>query len=241
MTVYQIKDWQEHFENHESRKVKGVRWVALPNKHDGKGFRRVAAHPESVSVFCAWTLILQVASKTPVRGVLADEDGPLDSDDLAAMTGFPAQIFDTAFNVLTDKKIGWLETVEEEEEAGLPAAISRDFPQSPAATGKSALEGNGREGNRMEREGMRARAESPAVAAYREVYGKGPPNFDVERIENEVADCEVWRRVLKRLHSNGTPAKNIGTMLEVYAEAIAKGAAKKSGVLNDLILEGGLV
>ena len=106
--TYQIKDWDKHFENHESRKLKRSYWVPIPNRHDGKSFRRIAAHPEGVAVFAAWTLMLEVASKMPTRGILADEDGPLDSEDLAAMTGFPAAIFDSAFNLLTQQKFGWL-------------------------------------------------------------------------------------------------------------------------------------
>lgn len=159
--MFRIKHWEEHFENHESRKVKGVRWVALPNKHDGKGYRRVAQHPEGVQIFCAWTLILQVASKMPTRGVLADEDGPLDSDDLSVMTGFPAAIFDSAFKLLTEPKIGWLEEVEAGAEAAEPPAISRHLPELPAAPGKSALEGNRREGNGTEREGARGGLTAP--------------------------------------------------------------------------------
>lgn len=141
--LYQIRDWDKHFENHESRKVKAVRWVGLPNKHDGKGYRRVAASRDAVPVLAAWTLLLQVASKMPERGVLADEDGPLDSSDLSAMTGFPAEIFEKAFKLLTDKKIGWLETVD-------APGTSRDLPELPAIPPESALEGKGMEGNGRE-------------------------------------------------------------------------------------------
>jgi hypothetical protein len=80
---------------------------ALP---DGdKGFRRVAKHERCVELFAAWILIIQVASKMPERGLLVD--GPLDAEDLADKTGFPAEIFHLAFTVLTEPKIGWLERV----------------------------------------------------------------------------------------------------------------------------------
>lgn len=141
--TYQIRNWDQDFENHESRKVKSVRWVGLPNKHDGKGYRRVAAHRDAVPVFCAWNLIVQVASKMPKRGLLADEDGPLDASDLSAMTGFPSEIFEKAFKLLTDRKIGWLEVIDAPE-------ISRDFPQSPVIPPEIALEGKGMEGNGRE-------------------------------------------------------------------------------------------
>jgi hypothetical protein len=248
--MFQIKGWQENFENHESRKVKGVRWVALPNKHDGKGYRRVAQRPDGVQIFCAWTLILQVASKMPTRGVLADEDGPLDSSDLAAMTGFPSEIFDLAFQVLTEPKIGWLEVVTAKavtaESCDAPPspvpsrpAISRPVPVFPGVTGKSALELNGMEGNGREREGTPARATRPAsppspaglseaVKVYRDETGMDPPIHDLTRIEREVTDPQLWRRTVKRLMSNRTPAKNVGTMLDVYHEQATKAGDRTS-------------
>lgn len=152
--TYQIKDWDKHFENHESRKVKRSYWVPVPNRHDGKSYRRIAAHPEGVAVFAAWVLILQAASKMPTRGVLADEDGPLDSEDLAAMTGFPAPIFDAAFNLLTQDKFGWITSTQKRVKAVRSPGISRNLPESPGTPGEIALEQKGTEGNRTEGNGM---------------------------------------------------------------------------------------
>ena len=87
-----------------------MRWVSMPNKMDGKGYRRVAAHERATDICCAWVLIVEVASKMPVRGVLRDEDGPVTAEDMAFMTGFPEQIFGLAFLVLAEPKIGWLES-----------------------------------------------------------------------------------------------------------------------------------
>lgn len=136
---YAIKDWDKHFENSESRKVKSLTWVPVKNKHDGKGYRRVVAHPKSVQVFCAWNLIVQVASRTPRRGVLRDEDGPLTTSDLAFKTGFPESIFEVAFQVLTEPKIGWL-----------VRSPSDDIPEAPEVSGDAGVEQNRTEGNRME-------------------------------------------------------------------------------------------
>jgi hypothetical protein len=113
--TYRVKNWELHYEKAQSRPCKKPSWVALPNKHDGKGFRRVAQHERSVEIFAAWVLIVQVASKMPERGLLVDEDGPLTAEDLAVKTGFPASIFHAAFTVLVDPKIGWLERVSGKE------------------------------------------------------------------------------------------------------------------------------
>jgi hypothetical protein len=96
------------FETHESRKLKNLRYVPVPNRHDGKSFRRLALMADAPELFCAYQLIIEVASKMPIRGRLEDEDGPLDADDLQFKTGFPVRIFELAFEKLTDGKIGWL-------------------------------------------------------------------------------------------------------------------------------------
>lgn len=137
LPIYAIKDWDKHFENSESRKVKSLTWVRVTNKHDGKGYRRLVANSKSIQVFCAWNLIIQVASKMPVRGVLCDDDGPLTTSDLAFKTGFPEHIFSEAFKVLSEPVIGWLITLNRD---GIPA--------HPDAPGDAGIEQKETEGDR---------------------------------------------------------------------------------------------
>ncbi len=160
--MYRIKDWALHFENAESRKIKGARWLPLPNKHDGKGFRRMARHPRKVEVFCAWTLILQVASKCPVRGELADENGPLTALDLEDITDFPEEIFTLAFEVLKQDRIGWIDEIpwpgpvhqekpgESPDAPGDSAGSSRQTPNESGTPGNEGIEG--REGIERKKE-----------------------------------------------------------------------------------------
>lgn len=109
--TYRIKNWDKLFEIAQSRKTKRLYWVAVPNKHDGKGYRRVARHPKATDIFTAWILILQVGSKQDKRGLLVDEGRPLTAADLADKTGYPKEIFKLAFDVLSGPKIAWLEKV----------------------------------------------------------------------------------------------------------------------------------
>jgi hypothetical protein len=113
--AYRIKDWDRHFEVAQSRaavkRLKSPRWIALPVKHDGKGLRRIAAHPRGAEIFAAWVLIVQVAAKMQVRGLLVDDSEPLDAEDMHFKTGFPVQIFEIAFDFLSHKKVAWLEVV----------------------------------------------------------------------------------------------------------------------------------
>lgn len=129
---YRIVDWEKHFEISQSKRAGKITWVAVPNKHDGKTFRRIARHPRAPELYAAWQLLVQVASKMPTRGVLRDEDGPTRSVDLADMTGFPQCIFDLAFDVLSTREFRWLEVVKNTESPPpLGVASEHDLPRYP--------------------------------------------------------------------------------------------------------------
>lgn len=116
MSAYRVRNWETNFERSDTRKCVRMRWIAIPNKHDGKGFRRIVSHEKSTDIFTAWMMIVQVASKQKKRGLLVDEDGPLTSEDLSLMTGFSEEIFELAIPVLV--QIGWLEKVDNSEVSG---------------------------------------------------------------------------------------------------------------------------
>lgn len=117
-SVLVIRNWDEHFECSQSRKVgRSLNWVATPCKHDGKSFRRLMLRPDGVEIYGAWILLVQIAAKCPRRGVLADQDGPLVADDFAIKTGCPVSTFEKAIKVLSGTDIGWV-VVEQWERAG---------------------------------------------------------------------------------------------------------------------------
>lgn len=135
MPIYKIRDWEKLFETCETKKLVHLRWVPIPNKHDGKSFRRIASMENSSDIFTAWMLILQIASKCSPRGTLIDGNIPIDTEDMSIMTGFPEKIFKEALKVLSNGKIDWIEAVNPGESPGTP--------------GESAAEGR-KEGNRIE-------------------------------------------------------------------------------------------
>jgi len=114
--TYRIKDWDKYFEKAESRRCKSMAWVAIPIRHDGSGFRRVAAHERAAELFAAWILIVQTAAKMPTRGVLYKDGKALTARDLHYRTGFPEEIFNLAFTVLVQEEIGWLESDDADAE-----------------------------------------------------------------------------------------------------------------------------
>lgn len=137
--TFAIRDWDINFENHESRKLRVTRWVPVPNKHDGKTFSRIASHPRAVEIWCAWSLIIEVASKMPTRGVLYDSDGPLDAEDLASKTRFPPAIFEVALETLAEPKYGWIESYEGPPKVDDPAPPPPTPPAPRVRHGQTML------------------------------------------------------------------------------------------------------
>lgn len=133
--TYSVVDWDRYFENAASRKVNFPRWVPMPNQHDGARFRRLSKHPQAEIVYAAWCLIVQVASRCPVRGVLENEHGPFTAEDLEDKTGFKSSIFTLAFSVLTRPDIGWLVARYQHATSTLPDCAS--------ALGRKGREGKG--------------------------------------------------------------------------------------------------
>lgn len=160
MNVYKIRDWSLLFETCETRKLAHLRWVPVPNKHDGKSFRRIASMKNACEIFTAWMLILQIASKCVPRGTLIDGDKPIEPEDMAIMTGFPEKIFSEALTVLSNGKIDWLHPVNpgehpgKQEDSGVklqdvdnqPSPESSGeppgIPGGPPVEGKEGSEGN---------------------------------------------------------------------------------------------------
>lgn len=119
--TYRIKGWDAHFEKSQTRKCSAMKWVPVSNKHDGKSYRRIMRMERRAEIYAVWVLLIQVASKCPVRGILEDSDGPLTPDDLELKTGMPADSFAYAMPVLASNVIGWLETDCDQTTSTLPA------------------------------------------------------------------------------------------------------------------------
>jgi len=115
MSTYRVKEWDKNFEKAESRRCKNMLWVPIPIKHDGSGFRRVAASHRAGELFAAWILIVEVAAKMPTRGLLYKDGKALTPKDFEYRTGFPEEMFFMAFETLTKPEIGWLERVAGDE------------------------------------------------------------------------------------------------------------------------------
>jgi len=222
MICYAIKDWDKHFENSESRKIKSLTWLPVKNKHDGKGYRRVVAHPKSIQVFCAWNLMIQVASKMPVRGVLRDEDGPITTSDLSFKTGYPEHIFEEAFKVLSDNKVGWLVQVKDTEN---PPVLG----DSPDASVDVGIEGNGREQKGTEGNGTEP---PPLPPSGEKVVAKGELQLRAERLMRRKPETPLTEKERRAFAKNraaiiGTSEEDWLVLEAFYAAPQAQTYARK--------------
>jgi len=67
MTI-RIVDWDEHYESAESRKIKHLGWVKVPNDIANVGYiHLVTGHPDGMSHFGIWVGLLQIASRRTRR------------------------------------------------------------------------------------------------------------------------------------------------------------------------------
>lgn len=107
--IYRIVNWDETFENAGSRKVRRLSWVSIPNRHDSAGYRRLMDEPDGTALYGGWCLMVEVASKMPVRGVLHNGRRALTASDLAARTGGDEQVFSRLFELLVQEDVCWLE------------------------------------------------------------------------------------------------------------------------------------
>lgn len=149
--TYRINNWDFFFETAETKKLKKMSWVPVPNKHDGLGYRTLVSAQNGFQTYAAWIVLLQVASKCPIRGLLTDSTGrSLSAADLELKTGIPKHVFEKAMTPLCE--VGWLEEVIGAEEivvsksAGTPGehpGTPADDPGTPGLKGREGKEGNG--------------------------------------------------------------------------------------------------
>lgn len=80
---------------------------------------------DGAELYGAWVLIVQVAAKCSIRGVLSDERGPLGATELSLKTGCPAKTFERALQVLSSDEIGWLSAERYEHDGSALVPLER--------------------------------------------------------------------------------------------------------------------
>lgn len=167
MIVYQIKDWNENFENNKSRDRNECSFVCVPNSHSGLGFSLIMAETDGAMVYGIFHLITGACSRQrkPREGWLTEngrEDGtPWTPEDLSVQFRRPVSEVVRALEVLSSPKVGWLLKIEK----GRGSKRAASARAVPAECPSSAPEEKRREENRIEEKeekGNAAGAPQPA-------------------------------------------------------------------------------
>jgi len=123
--LYQISDWDLHFENNKSRERDSKTWCSIPNKQDGLGYGRLMQERDGASLYGAFIAVALVASKQrrPRNGHLTDTgraDGcPYDAQALAIKTRMPVALIARMLTFMVEIT-GWI-TTSETDAQGVPA------------------------------------------------------------------------------------------------------------------------
>lgn len=242
MKCYRIRDWDEHFENCESRRYKNLNWIPFPNRHDGKRFRRIMRHEKAADIFAAWCLIVQVASRCSPRGWLVDRDGALSSIDLSDATGLPQRCFRLAFDILSSPEIAWLERVEYNlpQTCGRPAADMPAIQNRPEQTytdnGRSKESPGDKDHKIHISEKDYKNYEPEAVGSYEDIAAIEDPIHAAISVtqERNQKSWGFWVKVLnhaKKNHMNGQAERLFrGCLNEVFGE-MRQGEIRKPGAV----------
>jgi len=111
---YQIKNWNDNFENYKSRSVEHCSFVCVPNKQDGLGFTRIMVLEDGAMIYGIWNLILGAASrqKSPRDGWLTDDgkpDGmPWRIEEMALRWRRDVAEIQRALDVLSSPSVDWI-------------------------------------------------------------------------------------------------------------------------------------
>ena len=181
--LYRIVNWSELYENAESIKYKRLRWVPIPNKFEGKGMALIRREEDAIELYTAWVLMVALASKAypqERRGYLEDNDGPLNAEDMALITGFPQGIFERALDFFTSGRMHWLEVAHEESEEVTPIhpEVSGDLRRSPELPPMNRIELNRIEKNKKDqKQGADAPRETKKPAAKKDRSFMFPSDF----------------------------------------------------------------
>jgi hypothetical protein len=178
--VYQVRDWDAHYENYKSREVDECSFVCVPNKQHGMGLTRILAEPDGAAIYGVWNLILGACSRQrrPRNGWLT-HDGteggtPWSVEDLALRWRMTREEVTRALEFLCSDAVGWMFRHERTLEGSTPA-VPVKYPRGTT----KGMEGNGREGKGMEDGGTAAArggtVPASAVLEFPIAHRKGNP------------------------------------------------------------------
>ena len=168
--IYRIKDWEQHYETSETRKLKRLDWVKLSTKLNGDcALTLIEGHKDGPTHWAAWVAIIQVAAISKQRGVLIQDNGePHTAETLSRKTHLPKEWFEGALSRLASSAVGWVITESHENlpvsPGNLPPSPEK-IPPSPDVSGSVGKKPGADKNGNGDGDGETHRAAAAAVRA----------------------------------------------------------------------------
>lgn len=132
--IYQLADWDLHFENRRSREIDHRDYVFVPNKQHGMGLTRILSRPDGAEIYGIFHLIVGALSqqRRPRNGWLTDDGKstgfPWGSAELSEKFRVPQEKIQNALDVLSSQRIGWIRVVDSADDAPTARRERADEP-----------------------------------------------------------------------------------------------------------------
>jgi hypothetical protein len=190
MATYQVKDWENIYENAESRKLKKCGFVCVPNTQQGMGLLHILGQKNGAAIYGIFNLIIgSLSQQSPTRAGWMTDDGtetgkPWSESYLSVRYGRPIGEIREALQVLSSSEVGWIAEFHRE--------ILPTYRENPP------VEGKGREGNRSSASACPpvgdAPAQKPESESHFTHFWQCVPRMGRERSSRKQAASE-WTRM----------------------------------------------
>jgi hypothetical protein len=126
--AWKIRNWNEIYEDHKSRKLKKLPWYPEPSSDDTYSYAELLHLPNGPAVYGVWSLLKKVAAAAPFphRGILLKgQSQPHTIRSLAILTRTSESVIDEAIKALLCPEIAWLEEID------FPGTTAKPVPAQP--------------------------------------------------------------------------------------------------------------
>ena len=145
--MYRIKNWNETFENADTRKRVRLGWFLCPSGVESQGYVELMSHGQAgIEAFAVFIAICQwSATCLPVvRGSCARSDGrPMSSRQISAQIRMPLEVVERSLNLLCRPEIGWIINENAPSADHLPVICQSSAGCLPQGEGEGEGEGEG--------------------------------------------------------------------------------------------------
>jgi len=101
-----IRNWNDIFENAQSRRFERTHWVAMPNKR-GFGYTKILKEKNGEAMFGCWCAIVELASTCKPRGELQSNGIPYSYSDVSALTLYSEKTVSETITFCCNS-LGWI-------------------------------------------------------------------------------------------------------------------------------------